>query len=419
MSQWLSEVITEAKSMNDWLAPQRQSATTALEGVRWPIRRQEAWRFTPLVAVEKRQVTFSQAKPVVGAPVIPELEAIEIIFAGNQLLTDVTSLQLPAGLNVVAFSSASDAQKIQITAKLNQVKPSTHLFGRINDALLADGIFIQVAQGANISTPIRITQLAEDEGDQHLRALIELGDNAKATVIEDGYGDKAGVNTAFSEYTLGVNAELEHYRFVMFSAPAIHVGGCHFNVAANAQLNSTLVGYGSDLSRLDIDVEYTGEYARATINAVYLLAQGELFDLHTTIEHAQPHCTTEENARGIIGDRAKAVFNGRIHIHRDAQKTLAELNNRNLLLSRRAIINTKPELEIYADDVRCAHGATVAEIDDTALYYLLARGISRAQALIMLNFGFIQELTTQIPNAPIAQWLQTRLRERFVGMEVK
>ena len=155
------------------------------------------------------------------------------------------------------------------------------------------------------------------------------------------------------------------------------------------------------------------------IVAIYLLAEGELFDLHTTIEHAVPNCTTEENARGIVGDRAKAVFNGRIHIHRDAQKTLAELNNRNLLLSRRAVINTKPELEIYADDVKCAHGATVAEIDDTALYYLLTRGISRSQALIMLNFGFIRELINQIPNEDIAGWLLTQLHDRFVGMEVK
>jgi Fe-S cluster assembly protein SufD len=120
-----------------------------------------------------------------------------------------------------------------------------------------------------------------------------------------------------------------------------------------------------------------------------------------------------------VGDKARAVFNGRIHIHRDAQKTLAELNNRNLLLSRRGVINTKPELEIYADDVKCAHGATVAEIDEEALYYLLTRGVPRSKALVMLNFGFIQELVNDVPNSAIREWLQPLLSERFSQMEVK
>jgi Fe-S cluster assembly protein SufD len=155
------------------------------------------------------------------------------------------------------------------------------------------------------------------------------------------------------------------------------------------------------------------------MNAIYLLDGEEHFDLHTCVEHAVPHGTTEENIRGIVADRSQAVFNGRIHIHRDAQKTLAEMNNRNLLLSRRAQINTKPELEIYADDVKCAHGATVAEVNQTAVYYLMSRGISRNDALVMLNFGFINELVDQMPNQAIAQWLRPQLRERFAAMKVE
>ena len=170
---------------------------------------------------------------------------------------------------------------------------------------------------------------------------------------------------------------------------------------------------------MDVDIIHAGEHANAKMNAIYLLAEGEFFDLHSTIEHAMPNGTTEENARGIIGDRARAVFSGRIHIHRDAQKTLAELNNRNLLLSRRAMINTKPELEIYADDVKCAHGATVAEIEEKALYYLLSRGIKRSKALVMLNFGFIQELVNAIDDESIRTWLLPMLSERFASMEVK
>ena len=205
----------------------------------------------------------------------------------------------------------------------------------------------------------------------------------------------------------------------MFTGSAKQLGGSHFMLHDRSTLNSTLVGYGSELSRLDVDMHHAGEFANAKMNAIYLLAEGELFDLHSTIEHAMPNGTTEENARGIVGDKARAVFNGRIHIHRDAQKTLAELNNRNLLLSRRGVINTKPELEIYADDVRCAHGATVAEIEGEALYYMLTRGVPRSKALVMLNFGFIQELINDMPNAAIRDWLLPVLSERFAHMEVK
>jgi Fe-S cluster assembly protein SufD len=205
----------------------------------------------------------------------------------------------------------------------------------------------------------------------------------------------------------------------MHTDQALHIGGCHFSLLQEAKLNSTLIAYGSQLSRMDIDIIHNGEHANAKFNAVYLLGESEQFDLHSTIEHVVPNGTTEENARGIMGDKAKAVFNGRIHIHRDAQKTLAQLNNRNLLLSRRGQINTKPELEIYADDVQCAHGATVAETEEETLYYLRSRGISRSQALVMLNFGFIQELVNQMPNQQLAQWLKPQLKSRFVEMEVK
>jgi Fe-S cluster assembly protein SufD len=184
-------------------------------------------------------------------------------------------------------------------------------------------------------------------------------------------------------------------------------------------MHSTIVGFGSDLSRLDTDIIHAGEFADAKLNAMYLLDGKELFDLHATVEHAMPNGTTEENVRCIVADRARAVFNGRIHIHRDAQKTLAELNNRNLLMSNTAEINTKPELEIYADDVRCAHGATVAQIDKQALYYLQTRGVSRSKAQVMLNFGFINELIDLMPNAALAEWIRPIIRERFAQMEVK
>ena len=293
------------------------------------------------------------------------------------------------------------------------------MFGLVNDALCQHGIFINVEAGVKIDTPVRIVNMASQNVDAHTRVVVKVAEGASATVIEQGFGDTESLTTAFAEYDLADDAHLEHYRFAMFTGKAKQLGGSHFKLHNRTTLNSTMVGYGSELSRLDVDIHHAGEFADAKMNAVYLLAEGELFDLHSTIEHAMPNGTTEENARGIVGDKARAVFNGRIHIHRDAQKTLAELNNRNLLLSRRGVINTKPELEIYADDVKCAHGATVAEIEEEALYYMLTRGIPRSKALVMLNFGFIQELINDVPNGAIREWLAPLLSERFAQMEVK
>jgi len=419
MSQWLTQVIDDAKRVDDFLAPMRQQALSKLQTQGWPHARSEEWRLTPLTSIKERTVEASSAAVNYNVPQIKGLNPIDLVFVDGVLVTNLNDISLPTGLTVYALSDAPSAAQTKITALFGHVKPTRHVFGLVNDAICQQGIYIEVDENCSIDTPLRIVNLATKDCDAHTRALVNLGKNSQLKVIEHGSGSAASFTTAFAEYAIGQEARLEHYRFAFFTGAAKQVGGSHFSLQDKANLNSTLVAYGSELSRLDVDIIHAGEHANAKMNAIYLLAEGEFFDLHSTIEHAMPNGTTEENARGIIGDRARAVFSGRIHIHRDAQKTLAELNNRNLLLSRRAMINTKPELEIYADDVKCAHGATVAEIEEQALYYLLSRGIKRSKALVMLNFGFIQELVNDIDNENIRTWLSPMLSERFASMEVK
>jgi Fe-S cluster assembly protein SufD len=419
MSQWLTQVIDDAKRVDDFLAPMRQQALSKLQTQGWPHARSEEWRLTPLTSIKERTVEASSAAVNYNVPQIKGLNPIDLVFVDGVLVTNLNDISLPTGLTVYALSDAPSAAQTKITALFGHVKPTRHVFGLVNDAICQQGIYIEVDENCSIDTPLRIVNLATKDCDAHTRALVNLGKNSQLKVIEHGSGSAASFTTAFAEYAIGQEARLEHYRFAFFTGAAKQVGGSHFSLQDKAKLNSTLVAYGSELSRLDVDIIHAGEHANAKMNAIYLLAEGEFFDLHSTIEHAMPNGTTEENARGIIGDRARAVFSGRIHIHRDAQKTLAELNNRNLLLSRRAMINTKPELEIYADDVKCAHGATVAEIEEQALYYLLSRGIKRSKALVMLNFGFIQELVNDIDNENIRTWLSPMLSERFASMEVK
>lgn len=416
MSNWLGNAVTRAESVSDWLTPQRQQSLALLRQAKWPNRKTEAWKYTPLFALEKAQFS-APAQSIATVAAIDELNSIDIVFVDGVMQSSI--VDLPAGLSVCLLSDANDGDRERALQVFCKAKPNKHLFGLVNDALATQGVLIDVADGVEIERPVRIVSLLTADSEAHTRVLVNIGQSAKACVIEHYTGNEKSFNTGFAEYQIAKQASLEHYRFALQTNHAMAVGGSHFNLAEKAKLNSTLVGFGSDLSRVDVDVNHLGEHAFAKLNVIFLLDGNELFDLHSTIEHAAANGTTEENVNGIVASKSRAVFNGRIHIHRDAQKTLAELNNRNLLMSRDAEINTKPELEIYADDVRCAHGATVAELDKKALYYLQSRGVSRAQAQVMLSFGFINELVDQMPNQILADWLRPQLRERFAQMEVK
>ncbi|MBR9911196.1 MAG: Fe-S cluster assembly protein SufD [Gammaproteobacteria bacterium] len=418
MTNWLSSAAQRGEAIHDWLAPRRQASLRLLQESQWPTRKTEAWKYVPINVWERAELSTAVASNIEAEP-IEGLNSFDIVIRDGQLQADTLAAAWPEGLQVLPLASAEAARLDWAQATFAQVKPERHLFGLVNDVLATDGLIIDVADGARIERPLRIVNIVNGGSEAHARVLVRIGSGAKVSIVEHYVGNQLSQSTGFAEYSIGTDAELEHYRFALQSGEAMHIGGSHFDLAERATLTSNLVAFGSRLSRVDMDINHKGEGAKALLNAIYLLDGKELFDLHSNIEHAVANGTSEENVRGIVADNSRAVFNGRIHIHRHAQKTLAELNNRNLLLSDRAEINTKPELEIYADDVRCAHGATVAEIDKKAMYYLQSRGIEREQAQIMLNFGFINELVDDMPNAVLAEWLRPQLRQRFAAMEVK
>ncbi|BDX06880.1 Fe-S cluster assembly protein SufD [Planctobacterium marinum] len=416
MSAWLANAIEKGQQVDDWLSGQRQASLALLKQQAWPSRKTEDWKYTSVRAMEKRSGEGASAAGVAELHAIENLDAIDLHFVDGHF--QGISQSLPEGLSIVDLAQPDSQAQAWAVNAFTACKPQKHLFGLVNDALADNGLIVDIAANAEIKQPLRIVNTITQDIDVQHRIVVRLGQGAKATVIEHAEGTQASYFSGFAEYFVAENAYLEHYRFCLRTGQALSIGGSHFELKSEAEINSTLVGFGSELSRLDVDVMHRGERAHAKINAVYLLDAGEKFDLHSCIEHEIGHCTTDETVRGIVGDKATATFNGRIHIHRDAQKTLAELNNKNLLLTDNATINTKPELEIYADDVRCAHGATVAELDKSALYYLTSRGVSKAQALVMLNFGFINALVDEMPNEALAQWLRPQLQQRFANMNL-
>lgn len=394
-----------------WLVQRQADGLDRFQKQAWPTRRTEAFKYTPL-----RSLTDHEWQPTTNQGAIPGIQfdhwhdvRIEI---RNGFLTNVPTL--PDGVALKRFSELSEDERNSLSRKLES-QAVDFLFDDLNQALVDDIYCLSVAANIAVSKPIHLDYAMS--GDQQIvvsQFLILVDANAQATVAEtftaEGGAQFINANTAI---VLSENARLTHYHLLLEEGDIRHVGRVSATLDRYADLNSFHMAAGGVLKRKDITVCHKGEGANLNLNGVYLPIGKEIIDYHTTLEHEVPHCTSEEIFRGIISDEARAIFNGRIHIHKDAQKSVAEMNNRNLLLSDKAEINTKPELEIYADDVRCAHGATIAQLDEKLLFYFQTRGISKAEAEVMLSFGFINELLEALTDDPVQQLLRPMLATLF------
>lgn len=400
----------------EWLEARREAGRAQWSASQKPTRKTEAWKYTSLHKLERE---FSVAEPgAAAAAELPDFGGQRLVFVDGFLQDGASELVLPDGVSLVRFADADPAQAERILSRLGTVVSSDqHLFASLNDATLADGLFLELSPGAELAEPLHIVHLTtrrEPAFTVNQRLLVVLGDNARANIVEHFDGESpAAFTNGITELLLGPGSRLQHCRLHLEQGGAMHVGGVHARLDRDSLLDSFHLALGSELKRVDLVVEHAGPGAHCELNGIYLLRGSEHVDYHSCIEHAVPHCTTDEVFRGIIGDEARAVFNGRIHIHPDAQKTRAELSNRNLLTSASAEINTKPELEIYADDVQCAHGATVAQLDEGMMHYLRTRGVGRDEAEVMLSYGFINELVDALDNEALKDFLHPLLARRL------
>lgn len=405
------------------LAAMRAEGAEAFARATWPGRKTEQWKYTSLQALQSYQDAVWQrsVKPGVADTRLMEIDATRLVFVDGVFDAEASDSLTDA---LTLFDAAdADAAKI-IERYLGKIAAGVdasrqNLFSALNNAWLHDGVLLHVAKGRTLEKPVYIVHLSSDADQATVanhRVLIVLEEGASAQLVEH-YVTAADVGDAFvnalTEIHVGQNASLHHTRLNVENESVSHIGAVHVNLQRDARFTGFTLAEGSRLKRIDYQMNHCGQGAELKLDGVYLARNQQLVDYHTTIEHRVPNCTSAEVFRGIIGDKAKAVFNGRIHIHPDAQKTLAELNNRNLLTSNTAEIDTKPELEIYADDVRCAHGATISQLDETALYYLQSRGISPDQARVMLSFGFVNELLEKLPHEAVRAALETHLRLLF------
>lgn len=415
------------RSAPGWLLDHAKASRDFWSKAALPTRKTEAWKYTRLRPLESGDYLNPAKAPSLDESLlrscnIEGLDTHRLVFIDGQFQQTLSSDKMPKGVEIVRFAEATEKQAEQINQHLGSlVEKEKHLFSALNDAWLSDGVFLLFKKKTRVEKPVQIIWLTtrqEEEFSVAQRLLLVAEEQSEATVIEHFASTNEAQNSftnSVTELVLEAGANLHHYRLHLEEEQSIHIGGVHAGLGRNAQLNSFHLALGSKLKRLDVVINHQGEGAHCELNGVYLPQGNQHVDFHTCIEHAVPNCTTNEVFRGIVGDSAQAVFNGRIHIQPGAQKTSAMLSNKNLLTSNKAEVDTKPELEIYADDVQCAHGATVAQIDEQLLYYFLSRGISRKEAEVMLSFGFINELLNQVRHQAIGDFLRPLLAQRFTS----
>jgi Fe-S cluster assembly protein SufD len=409
----------------DWLVRVRREAAGRFETLGFPTSRDEEWRFTSVAPIaEGRFVAAHDSTASVTRADLAPFEwpghrAATLVFVNGRYAEGLSDAgRLPPGVRVQSLARELTKPSEWLQAHFSRIaaidrKPFTAL----NTAFVTDGAVVSVPESTAIEAPIHLLFLSagESEPDQtmaHPRVLVVMGANSQATVVET-YGEaRAGryLTNAVTDVVAARNATLHHYKIQRESAASFHIGAMYARAERDANLLSHSISFGGSLVRNDVNVVLDGEGAGCTLNGLYVSDGTRLVDNHTTIDHARPHCASREIYKGILAGRARAVFNGKIIVRPDAQKTDAKQTNKALLLSEDAQIHTKPELEIYANDVKCTHGAAIGQIDDEAIFYLRARGIGEREARHVLIRAFAGDVLNLMPLAP----LRARIDEELV-----
>ncbi|MSO56080.1 MAG: Fe-S cluster assembly protein SufD [Acidobacteria bacterium] len=416
---------TRAPSQPRWLVKARESALTSFERLGFPTTKLEQWRFTSVTPITEKVFALA-SDGVAGADkrVTSSLgggAAVAVCLNGRFAPTLSTLDRLPKGIQVTGIEAALSSNPALLQPYLARLAPSdTQAFTSLNTAFLRDGVFIFIAPHAVIETPIEVVFASVAVGRptvSHPRLLIVAGEASQGQVLERYVGSGATFSNAVTEVWLGANAVVDHYKVQEEPAEAFHVGSMYLHAARSSNFSSHSITFGGALVRNDVVAVLDGEGIDCTLNGLYVGRGRQFIDNHTTIDHAQPHCGSHEVYKGILADQSRAVFNGKIVVRPDAQKTDAKQTNKALLLSDDAQINTKPELEIFANDVKCTHGAAIGQLDDDAVFYLRSRGLGYDEARALLIHAFAGDILNRIKIAPLREHLEAALTARLPQTE--
>jgi Fe-S cluster assembly protein SufD len=367
---------------------ERERAFDRFLGRGFPTTRDEEWRFTNVGPVaETPWVRAHEASPD-RATIAPYLLAgmgAQIVLVNGRFSPTLSDLRsLPPGVTI---------ERRQGERGLVHVAEPDSAFADLNAAFHEDTLTIEVARKAIVTEPLHVLSIAVGDAAPQLiapRLGIHVGEAAQVSIVETHAGVGGGVtlSTVVTHLQLEPHAIVEHVKIQREADTAFHLASMAFRLDRASTLRSTALTFGARIARHDITATLDGEGAECTLNGLYVVTGTSLADTHTTIDHAKPHCPSHELYKGILGGKARAVFNGKIIVRPQAQKTDAKQTNKALLLTGDAQVNTKPQLEIFADDVKCTHGAAIGQLDEDALFYLRARGIGQDEARAILVHAF-------------------------------
>jgi Fe-S cluster assembly protein SufD len=416
-----------------WLAPTRKAGLARFAELGFPTLKNEDWRFTNVAPLAKLAL-----QPVFDVPVVNGAESkalkefafsqfsgTRLVFVNGHFSPKLSSVEkLPAGVKVGSLATALKSDAALVEKYLGRCTPAPdNAFAALNQAFFLDGAFIHVPDGVKMETLIQLVYLCsttEAGATVQPRNLIIAGANSRVTIVESylATADTAYFTNAVTEIFAGDNTFVEHLKFQDEARKAFHIAAIHgeFGCASNVNIHSFALG--GKLSRNNIRTKLAGEGLECILNGLYLTRDEQLADHHMVVEHAQPHCASHEYFNGILDDKSKGVFHGRILVREIAQKTDAKQTNKNLLLSDDASADTKPQLEIYADDVKCTHGATVGQLNPESIFYLRTRGIDTAMARQMLIHAFAGEIIERIRCEPARELVDKLVWNRLEQLHI-
>ncbi|MCM3872163.1 MAG: Fe-S cluster assembly protein SufD [Pyrinomonadaceae bacterium] len=414
-----------------WFGRLRESAMDRFEQLGFPSVKEEEWKYTNVAPITK--LTFDPALPAIDVDSLatstelarfgyPEAQTSQLVFVNGALRSNLSSLAgVPAGVVAIDLVEAiADAKYGELIREqlARSADYNANAFTALNTACVSSGAFILIRKGTELESPLHLNFVSDPSAPNSVsfpRVLIISEENSRATVIESyaGTNDAAYFTNAVVEIVLKDGARLEHYKVQRESVEAYHVATTSADLGPNSSYDSTTINFGARLSRHDIHVKMAHEGAECWVDGLYVVSSDQHTDTHSVIDHQQPHCTSHQLYKGILDGKSRAVFNGKIFVRHGAQKTDAMQTNKNLLLSDEARVDTKPQLEILADDVKCAHGAAVGQLEEDELFYLETRGIHPELAKNLLTYGFAEEVIGKIKVDSIREQLDEAVLNRI------
>jgi Fe-S cluster assembly protein SufD len=414
-----------------WLFPIRKAGISRFAELGFPTLRDEDWRFTNVTPIMKLpfQPVFQYSRDGLTAESLGQLsfaglDCSRLVFVNGHYSAELSSEQSQrGGVQVTNLASALALDSGIIEGHLGRyAHGENHAFAALNTAFFQDGAFIFAPNGAVLEKPVHLLFIStsdEPGSTAHPRNLVIARPHSKLTIIESYLGrtNAPYFTNAVTELIAEDNAQVEHCKFQDESLQAFHMAFLHAQLGKECNFISHSIATGARLSRNNIKVVLDAEGVECVLNGLYVTKADQLADHHMIVEHAKPHCNSHEYYNGILDDRSKGVFHGRILVRPQAQKTDAKQTNKNLLLSDAATIDAKPQLEIYADDVKCTHGATIGQLDEDSIFYLRARGIGAETARHMLIHAFAGEIIGRIRCAPVREELDQLIWDRLEQSE--